>query len=196
MAAGDRDRWNDKWAAAGVGTGHGSKLTELLTPWLPEQGRLLDIAGGGSADSIAFARLGFDVTVCDVSDIGLIQARERARAEDLVIDTIEIDLELAPVPEGPWDIITIANYLQRDLLGRVAATLTPGGVVGIVIATTMNLQRHTKPGADFLLHPGELPSLLDGLEILHHSESWRPNDRHEAHFVARRRPGSFNAPIF
>ena len=95
MGAGDRDRRNDKWAEAGRGTGHGSALADLVAPWLPDHGRLLDVAGGGSHDSLHFARRGLAVTVADVSDVGLIQARQRALAEDLVIETIPLTDRLA-----------------------------------------------------------------------------------------------------
>ena len=186
MGAGDRDRWNDKWAETGRGTGHGSALVELVAPWLPDEGRLLDVAGGGSHDSLLFARRGLGVAVADVSDVGLIQARQRALAEDLIIEAIEIDLDEQALPAGPWDVITVANYLQRDLFVQFAERLAPGGVLAVVIATETNLERHDRPGAPFLLAANELPGLVAGLEILHHSEAWRSNDRHEAHLVARR----------
>ena len=186
MATGDRDRWNDKWAEAGRGTGHGSALVDLIEPWLPENGALLDVAGGGSHDSLLFARRGLDVTVADVSDVGLIQARQRCLAEDLMISTIEIDLETETLPEDRWDVITVANYLQRDLFAALIERLAPGGVLAVIIATEINLERNDRPGAPFLLKPGEIVDLVDGLEILHHAEDWRPNDRHEAHLVARR----------
>jgi len=185
MAAGDRDRWNEKWSATGVGTSHGSKLVDLLAPWLPTNGRLLDIAGGGSADSLEFARRGLDVTVADVSDIGLATASERSLAAGFAIQTAEVDLELEPLPAGPWDVITVANYLQRDLFPAIVQRLSPGGILGVVIATTTNLERNDKPGRPFLLEPDELPGLLPDLEILHHSEDWRTNGRHEAQLTAR-----------
>ena len=185
MATGDRGRWNDKWAAAEVGTSHGSKLVELIGPWLPESGRVLDVAGGGSTDSLELARRGLDVTVCDVSDVGLIQARQRAIAEDLQIETVEIDLDSAPLPTGPWDVITVANYLNRELLSTFGAALTDGGIVAVIIATVTNLERHPKPGAAFLLDRDEIRDAMAGLQILHHSEEWRDNVRHEAHLVAR-----------
>ena len=84
------------------------------------------------------------------------------------------------------EVITVANYLQRDLFPTMVDGLAPGGLLGVVIATTTNLERNEKPGRPFLLEPGELPGLATGLEILHHSEDWRVNDRHEAHLVARR----------
>lgn len=185
MAADDRDRWNDKWADAGRGTGHGSALVDLIEPWLPTTGTLLDVAGGGSHDSLLFARRGLDVTVADVSDVGLAQARQRGLTEDLHIDTTEIDLETQRVPAGPWDVITVANYLQRNLFGALVSRLAPGGILGVIIATQTNLERNERPGARFLVAPNELPSLAAGLDVLHHSEEWRANDRHEAHFVGR-----------
>ncbi|MEM8709197.1 MAG: class I SAM-dependent methyltransferase, partial [Actinomycetota bacterium] len=186
MAVGDRDRWNDKWAEAGRGTSHGSALVDLVRPWLPETGSLLDVAGGGSSDSLHFARLGLEVTVADVSDVGLIQAKQRCLAEDIMISTVEIDLEREPLPDGPWDVITVTNYLQRNLFAALVERLAPGGVLGVIIATEANLERNERPGRPFLLDTGELPGLVSGVEVLHHDEAWRDNGRHEAHLVARR----------
>ncbi len=184
MAVGDRQRWNNKWSDAGRGTSHGSALVDLVAPWLPESATLLDVAGGGSIDSLHFARLGLDVTVADISDVGLIQARQRALSEDLVIQTIELDLENEQLPAGPWDVITVSNYLQRDLFTGLVNRLGPGGVLAVVVATESNLERHDRPGRPFLLKANEILSLIDGLTVLHHSEAWRPNGRHESHLVA------------
>lgn len=186
MGAGDRDRWNNKWAEARGGTGHGSALVDLVEPWLPTSGRLLDVAGGGSRDSLLFARKGLAVTVADVSDVGLIQARQRCLAEDLMISTVEVDLDTEELPSGPWDVITVANYLQRDLFAGLVERLVPGGVLAVIIATETNLERHERPGAPFLLEPNELPRLIGDHDVLEHSEDWRPNGRHEAHLIARR----------
>lgn len=185
MAAGDRDRWNEKWSAASMGTGHGSKLVDLLDPWLPDSGRLLDLAGGASSDSLAFAARGLDVTVVDVSDVALEDARRRAADAGHPVSTVHADLEEDPLPPGPWDVITVANYLQRDLFAAVTTALAPGGVLGVIIATETNLTRHERPGRPFLLAPGELPDLVPSLTLLHHSEDWRANGRHEAHLVAQ-----------
>jgi hypothetical protein len=58
----------------------------------------------------------------------------------------------------------------------------------VVLPTRTNLERHSKPPAGFVLHDGELPRLVTGLETLEYSERWQENDRHEARLVARR-PG-------
>ncbi|GJM37312.1 MAG: hypothetical protein DHS20C19_06790 [Acidimicrobiales bacterium] len=185
MGAGDRERWNEKWSSVGTGTDHRSPLVELVAPWLPDAGRLLDVAGGGSSAAVEFAKQGLAVTVADVSDVGLSKAREDAALAAVEVDTVEIDLEADPLPAGPWDVITVANYLQRELFPTMIEQLAAGGILAIVIATETNLERSDKPGRPFLLDRGELPTLVPGLDVLHHTEDWRPNGRHEAHLVAR-----------
>ena len=186
MAVGDRERWNDKWAEAGRGTSHGSALVDLVRPWLPyrDPSSTLPVAVRATRCT---SRLGLDVTVADVSDVGLIQATQRCLAEDLKISTIEIDLETESIPAGRWDVITVANYLQRDLFESLVDHLAEDGVIGVVIATETNLERNERPSRGFLLDRRELPALIPGVETLHVSESWRDNGRHEAHFVGRRR---------
>jgi hypothetical protein len=194
---GDRDRWNEQWARVPPGHGGRSGVVELVEPWLPTSGRGLDVAGGGADDAIELARRGLEMTVVDVSDVGLGRARDRAAAAGVSVTTVEADLEREPLPAGPWQLITVANYLQRDLFAVMAGSLAPGGVLAAVICTTVNLEHHERPGRRFLLDPGELPTLVPGLTVVHHSEGWRDGGRHEAHLVARRddsSPGG-NPPI-
>jgi len=184
MAEGDRERWNTKWAGQGVGTTHGSALIDLIGDRLPASGRALDIAGGGSGDGLELARRGLEVTVVDVSDLGLAAATARAEAAGFELTTVVADLDVDPLPPGPWDLVTVANFLDRDLLGRIGDHLAPHGLLAVTIATVTNLERHDRPGARFLLDRGELLDLVGELEIVHHSEDWRPNGRHEAHLLA------------
>ncbi len=185
MSADDRTRWNAKWTSRGVGTGHKSSLVQLVTDHVAGEKRLLDVAGGGSSDAIELARNWFDVTVVDVSDVGLSIARDNALMAGVEITTIEADLEIEPFPPGPWDVITTANFFQRGLFPTMIEALAPGGWLIAVIATVTNLERHERPGRPHLAEPDELLGLADGLEIVHYSEAWRPNDRHEAHLAAR-----------
>jgi len=184
MAARDREKWNGKWADRGVGTTHDSSLVKLVTDHVAGQKRLLDVAGGGSSDAIELAQNWFDVTVVDVSDVGLSIARDNALMAGVSITTIEADLEIDPFPAGPWDVITSANFLQRDLIPTMIDALTPSGWLFMVVATVTNLERHERPGRPFLTEPGELLRLAAGLEIVHHSEAWRDNGRHESHLAA------------
>lgn len=184
MAEGDRRRWNETWSGRGAGLARGSSALELIGDRIPDAGRALDVGGGGSTDSLKLARHGLDVTVVDVSDVGLAAASARAAAEGLTVTTVLADLDVDPLPRGPWDVIVVANFLDRGLLGRLHGLLVPGGLLAIAIATIANLERHERPGPRFLLDRDELPTLLGDLDVVHHSEAWRANGRHEAHVLA------------
>jgi hypothetical protein len=61
-----------------------------------------------------------------------------------------------------------------------------GGLLVVVHPTRANLERHGKPGPDFLLDDGELLGLVSSLEIRRYDEGWRDDGRGEARLVARR----------
>jgi tellurite methyltransferase len=68
--------------------------------------------------------------------------------------------------------------------------LAPDGLLVFAQPTRSNLQRHPHPSARFLLEDGELPRLLQGLEVVSYSEGWTDEGRHEARLVASRSGGS------
>jgi SAM-dependent methyltransferase len=132
------------------------------------------------------ARRGLDTTAVDVSAVGLALCDERARREGLGVRTMRRDLETLGLPVGPWDLILVTDYLQRDLMGSVVRALAPGGVLLWRHPTVRNLERHPTPSRRFLLEEGEGAALLEGLELLSLEEGWGALDRHELRVVARR----------
>jgi SAM-dependent methyltransferase len=157
-----------------------------LDELLPRCGRAIDVGGGSGANSIWLARRGLDVTLADISPVGLALAREAAEAEGVSLETLEIDLELQPFPSGPWDLILCHRYLWRPLFEVMPPVLVPGGLLVAAHPTRSNLQRHNRPPPLFLLEDGELPRLVIGLDVLHFSEGWTDEGVHEARIVARR----------
>jgi tellurite methyltransferase len=182
----DRERWNMRWAARRHRPPNASSVIQLVDPWLAESGRALDVAGGGSGDAVRMAERGLGVTVVDVSDVGLELSNELASEAGVSVTTVRADLETDPLPPGPWDVITMANYAQRSLFDPLVKRLAPGGVVAVVIATTTNLERSPRPPKAHLVGPDEILEWATGVEVVHHSEAWRANDRHEAWLVGRR----------
>lgn len=178
----DRARWDAAWAGAPA---------REVSPWLrsldgllPRVGRALDVAGGPGAEAAWLAARGLAVTLVDVSPVAL----ALARAREVRVHTEARDLEAAPLPEGPWDLVVCLNYLQRALFAQWAQVLAPGGWLVFAQPTVRNLERHAKPSARFLLGEGELATLVRGLEVVSLAEGWTPEGRHEARLVARR-PG-------
>jgi len=135
------------------------------------------------------AERGFDVTLVDISPVGLDVARHRATAAGLKVTTMQRDLDEG-LPAGLWDLITCAHFLDRELYRALPAALAPGGGLVIVHPTRRNLERHPRPSARFLLDEGELLELVEGLEMVRFEECWSEGGRHEARLFARRPPRS------
>jgi SAM-dependent methyltransferase len=187
MSQFDREKWNAKYAAGLPMPREPAGVLVGLDRYLPRSGRALDVAGGAGRHGIWLAQRGLDVTIADISPLGLARAREDAAAVGVHIATLETDLELDPFPSGPWDLIASVCYLMRPLYAVYPRVLAPGGILAIVQPTKTNLQRHDKPPADFLLDDGELPQLVAGLDVVHYEEGWLIDGRHDAVVVARRR---------
>jgi len=188
----DRERWNDRYR--GVHPTDGavpSDTAQGLAALLPPRGRALDVAGGPGADAVWLAGRGLDTTLVDVSDEALRIAAARAADAGVALRTVRADLTVDPLPAGPWDVVLVRHYLQRDLFPVLAVALAPGGLLCACVATRRNLERHERPSARFLVEPGELADLVAGadLEVVRAVERWTgpgPDGRHEAVVVARR----------
>ena len=189
MAESDRIRWNAKYARGAGASLQPSTALVALADQLPSRGRALDLAGGTGANALWLARRGLEVTMVDIATRALTRAREQSARASLKLRLIPADLELAPLPPGPWQLITCSHYLQRDLIARAAAELAPGGRLVWIHPTRTNLERHPKPSARFLLEPGEARALVlaAGLKLELDEESWwgeGSDARHLARVVA------------
>jgi tellurite methyltransferase len=188
MEPSDRERWDAKYAARGPELGPPSAFVVDVLPRLPTRGRCLDVAGGSGRQALALARHGLDVTIADVSPVGLAQAQRHAAAAGLEIRTLAFDIETSGLPPGPWDVIVCVHFLYRPLFSAAATALVPGGFLVFEHPTRTNLERHDKPSAHYVLEDGELPGLVDArLDVLRLEEGWGPEGRHEARLLARRR---------
>ena len=187
MSESEREKWDARWRERGPVPGPPSLLLTALD-LLPDQGRALDLAGGNGRHALWLAERGLSVTLLDVSAVALEQAAAAARAATLPLETVCADLERDPLPAGPWDLILSFHYLNRDLWPRFPELLAPGGILVFVQPTRRNLERHERPGADFLLEEGEAARIASGFEVVRLEEDWSAEGRHEALLVARR-PG-------
>jgi tellurite methyltransferase len=188
MAAADRDRWNARYRDEEAPL-EPSSFVAGLDAVLPRRGRALDVGGGSGRHALWLARRGLEVTLADVSDVALACAATAARAEGLRLTKLAADLEAAPLPAGPWDVILCTYFLHRPLFPAFAAALAPGGLLVVAHATRSNLERHPRPGPEHVLEDGELAGLVRDLEVIRLEEGWLESGRHEARLVARRRAG-------
>jgi tellurite methyltransferase len=190
MSEADRTKWDARYSEG--------EPSDAPSPWLlswmkqadenilPKSGRVLDVAGGAGRNAIWFAQRGFDVTLVDISPVGIELAEKRAKDAGVTITTRVMDLETERLPEGPWDIIVQVHYLDRALFPQYVDLLAPSGLLFVEHPTKANLMRHAKPGSAYLLEDGELPTLFEDFVIVTHGEGWNEAGRHEARLVARR----------
>jgi tellurite methyltransferase len=181
----DRDRWNARYRDA-LAVPDPSPFLTSLDALLPRRGRALDVAGGSGRNALWLSRRGLDVTLADVSDVALERAAAAARAGGLALTTLRLDLETAPLPAGPWDVVLCTYFLHRPLFAAFEDALAPGGLLVVAHATRTNLERHPRPGPAHVLEDGELRTLVRGLELVRAEEGWLESGRHEARVVARR----------
>lgn len=184
MSEEDRRRWNTRYREQHEAR-EPSAFLRSLADLLPISGRALDVAGGTGHDALWLARRGLDVTLLDISEVALERAAETARAAGVGLRTQPLDVEVEPLPPGPFDVVLCLNFFWRPLFARFPKVLAPGGLLVFAQPTRSNLQRNAHPSARFLLEDGELPGLLQGLECVSYTEGWTEEGRHEARLVAR-----------
>jgi tellurite methyltransferase len=187
MSTADRTRWDARWSER-PHVGPPSAFVVSLAPLLPTTGRALDVAGGTGRHALWLAERGLDVTLLDISPVGLEIARREAASRGLRIETVAADLDVDPLPAGPWDLLLATQFLWPPLFAHAAELLAPRGLLAVAQPTLRNLERHAHPGPQFLLEDGVLPSLVCNLDIVRYEEGWLDEGRHEAQLVARR-PG-------
>jgi tellurite methyltransferase len=181
MAASDREKWNAKYRGEEA-IAQPSPFLAALSDLLPARGQALDVAGGSGRNALWLLQRGLQVTIVDISEVGL----ERAASAAGGLRTVQLDLELDPLPAGPWDLIVCSHFLHRPLFQQFPHLLAPGGLLVVVHPTASNLKDHPHPTRQYLLEDGELVSLVAGLEVVYSEEGWMESRRHEAWLVARK----------
>ena len=124
-------------------------------------GSVLDLACGSGRHVRWLSSQGLAVTGVDRDEAAV--APLRGLAEIVVAD----------MESGPWpldgrdfDAVVVTNYLWRPLTARIRAALRPGGVL---LYETFAAGQETvgRPSrAEFLLQPGELLRMTDGLRVV------------------------------
>lgn len=186
MSDEDRQKWEARYAVADEAPSAPSVHLTKLANILPKSGRALDIAGGAGRHAVWLAQHGLETTLVDISPRALAIAAARASAAGVVLRTECRDLEVEPLPAGPWDVIISLYFLDRTLWPVMRAALAPGGWMLFVQPTLKNLERHTRPPQGFLLAENEGRAVAEGLEIVEYQEGWLAEDRHESVVLARR----------
>jgi SAM-dependent methyltransferase len=149
-----------------------SAYDQFVARNLKHVGRALDLAGGVGRHALYLAERGWVVTLMDISEVALQQARRLAEEREVHISTEHVDLSEAQLPVSAYDLIVVFFYLERPLLPQLAAALRPGGFLIYKTYTREQIKLGGGPSHPMhLLEPDELLNAFPGLRVLHYRET-------------------------
>jgi ubiquinone/menaquinone biosynthesis C-methylase UbiE len=96
-------------------------------------GKALEIGMGQGRNTIAMARLGWDVTGIDISDEGIRQAVAEAKKQNVNISAIVADADQFEYGENRYDLIyaTYEHQIVTRNAEKIIPALKPGGMIVI-----------------------------------------------------------------
>jgi SAM-dependent methyltransferase len=171
--------WNDRYAAQADAYGAApNRFLEACAGALPEAGRVLVPGDGQGRNGVWLAERGLSPLCVDLSDVGLAQARRRAAARDVVIETRHADFLETDLPDGDFAACAaIFFHLPPPVMAaahaRMAQALAPGGVLiveGFARGHEALRERHGSggpPGPAMLFEPARLAAELAPLRPLY-----------------------------
>lgn len=148
-----------------------ARLLEEADPWLPDDGRALDVACGAGRNALFLARRGFEVVAVDLSAEGLRALQRRAREERLPVRPVQADLVRFSLRPGRFDVVVNTHFLERRTFPLLREALAPGG---LLVFETYNVDEIDLLGGDirreYALERGELRRAFGDLEVLVYEE--------------------------
>ena len=143
-----------------------------FTGLLPAGGNVLDLACGSGRHLRWLAAQGFGVTGVDRDSAAMAALATLLPEAEL----LHADLETAawPLPGRRFDGVVVTNYLHRPLFPALLGALAERGVL-IYETFAHGQQTIGRPArADFLLQPGELWRLCEGLRVVAFEDGFEP----------------------
>ena len=139
---------------------------------LPEQGKVLEIAGGVGVSADYLQRKGLQVIELDISW----QALFRARRKNKEVHHIVADANFLPMINMKFDVICNFYFFERNVIPVIIDRLKPGGLLFFETLTKEMLTIRPEIPPEYLLLPGELKEAFSGFEIIHYFEGWTNSD--------------------
>ena len=137
-------RWVQRWS-------------HLVAP----QARVLDVACGAGRHVRWFAQRG-----CRVTGVDRDGAAMQALANLAEIVVADIENAPWPLPGRSFDAVVVTNYLWRDLLPMLMASVANGGVLIYETFAAGNETVGKPSNPAFLLRPGELLKAMRSLRVV------------------------------
>ncbi|HKD88449.1 MAG TPA: class I SAM-dependent methyltransferase [Streptosporangiaceae bacterium] len=148
MTGSSGEIWDRRFAEQAWPTDPDPYLVELARSLPP--GRGLDLGAGPGRNSLWLADTGWDMTLVDVSSVGLDQALAAAGTLSVAITTVLADVYDWQPDEAGFDLVIVANLHPGPdalavILASAARALRPGGHLYAVGHHVGNRSRHADP---------------------------------------------------
>lgn len=171
----ERKHWNRKYRESpGSWLVHDSFLerafTEFIRPLFPNGGSALDLAGGAGRQAIWLAQQGWEVTIIDISETGLEQARQKAGPLRSHVHFVVDDLTHFTASQMRFDVVMVFFFLERKIFPEIVRAIRPGGLLVYKTYTQAALRNGPK-NVSHLLKEGELLQLGRRLQVLDYREA-------------------------
>jgi len=159
--------------ASGHSTGEPSAWVRRWAHLAQPGGSALDVACGHGRHMAWLAAQGFAVTGVDRSADAVLASSAYGVCLQADIENAVWPLLAHGVPRA-FDLVVVTNYLWRPLFPTLLKSLAPGGVLlyETFAAGNETVGKPSRP--DFLLQPGELLHLCQGLNVVAYENGFLP----------------------
>lgn len=165
-----REKWNRIYSRAAAAPASACLALRDYAFLLPASGRALDVACGRGGNALQLARRGLQTEALDISPVALQALEAEARRMGLAIELTEADT-LHFASRNQYDVVVVANYLDREFCTRIPQLLAPGGILFYQTFVQDKVDSDCGPSnADYLLQKGELLRLFASLRVLHYCD--------------------------
>ncbi len=189
---GDRQKWDSIYRKSAVSMPAACSVLTGHAYLLPTQGQALDVACGLGGNALFMAKRGLQPTAIDISSVAIDKLRQHASSSGLPINTVAQDLTAASIGVSSYDVITVANYLDRELIPALIAALKPDGLLFYQTFVRDKADLDAGPSnPQYLLAANELLSLVKPLTVRAFSDLGAVGDvtaglRNQSSIVAQR----------
>jgi SAM-dependent methyltransferase len=169
------ERWNKVFASTDANFNRQPNAFLLKSVQDVKPGTALEIGMGQGRNTIAMARLGWDVTGIDISDEGIRQALADAKKQNVEIRTIVADADRFDYGNSRYDLIyaTFEHQIVTDNAAKIVAALKPGG---IIVVEGFQEDVSKEAGRPLGHRVNELPRAFDQLRVVLYEDTVGPAD--------------------
>jgi SAM-dependent methyltransferase len=165
-------KWNERFAKEGYAYGQSANDFLRESAHLLPKGKILSLGEGEGRNAVYLAKLGYDVTAIDYSEIGLDKAHNLAKENRTKIHTIHADLTTYKLEKDYWQgIVSIYFHVHKDERSKIhkkcVDALEIDGVFILESYSTKQLRFGTggPKNSDLLLDLDEVLRELEGLDF-------------------------------